>query len=380
MFEIVFWSAGILSIYSYFLYPLLLIFLVRIWGYEKDFCYSDSFVKPSISLIITAHNEASRIREKLENSLEIQYCAELDIIVASDQSTDATDQIVGEYVGRGVRLVRSDRRQGKEYAQLCALKQASGEVIVFSDVATKIPIDALSKMAIHFSDHSVGAVSSEDCFISQDGRIVGEGAYVKYEMLLRRMESKLSGLVGLSGSFFAARKSVCRDWDIQSPSDFNTAFNCVKANMKAISVSGVVGIYKDLKSSKGEYQRKVRTVLRGMTALSRNPGALNPFRYGLFSFQVWSHKVMRWLAPWFLILTFICNIALYSDHALYQVLMYAQIAFYGTALGAKLIPGLQNIGAIKIIYYFVQVNVAICESFLRLLLGQRMTVWKPSAR
>ena len=203
--------------------------------------------QPSLSLIITAHNEADRIKEKLENTLEINYPQSLfEIIVASDCSTDETDRIVDSYVDRGVRLVRADKRKGKEYAQLCAIRQAKGDILVFSDVATKIEAEALNHLVKHFDDVLIGAVSSEDRFISQDGSIAGEGAYVKYEMWLCRLESSRGGLVGLSGSFFAARKEVCERWDISVPSDFNTALNCAQLGMVAISCSDVVGDRKSV--------------------------------------------------------------------------------------------------------------------------------------
>ena len=184
----------------------------------------------SVTLIVTAYNEERRIREKIENTLAIDFdSSRLELIVASDCSEDATDAIVAEYADRGVRLVRAAERLGKENAQLTAIKQAQGDILVFSDVATQIPSDSLVKLERYFADPSIGAVSSEDRFVSKDGSVAGEGAYVKYEMWLRKQESQLAGLVGLSGSFFAARKSICQEWDIHSPSDFNTALNAMKA-------------------------------------------------------------------------------------------------------------------------------------------------------
>src|SRR5690606_5281565 len=169
------------------------------------------------------YNEEARIREKIENTLMVRFDpTRLELIVASDCSDDKTDDIVREYADRGVRLVWSAERLGKENSQRTAIEAARGDVIVFSDVATQIPEDALEKLEAYFQDPQIGAVSSEDRFISKDGSIAGEGAYVKYEMWLRQQESKLAGLVGLSGSFFAARKEVCQIWDIHSPSDFNT--------------------------------------------------------------------------------------------------------------------------------------------------------------
>ena len=372
-----FWPLLFLAVYSYFIYPIVL--SVRLsWRGAAEAATSAADL-PSMSLIVTAYNEQGRIREKLDNSLAIDYPG-LEIIIASDCSSDDTDAIVGEYQARGVKLVRADERLGKENAQRCAIEAAKGDIVVFSDVATRIPEDALRKLAAYFADAGVGAVSSEDRFISQDDTIAGEGAYVRYEMWLRRMESQLSGLVGLSGSFFAARREVCREWDIHSPSDFNTALNCARAGMRAVTAPDVLGYYKDLKDATKEYQRKVRTVLRGITAISRHPDVLNVQRFGWFAAQVWSHKIMRWAVPWLLLLFFLVNFSLFGEGAFYSLAFLGQLAFYGIAIAAHVNESLKANAIVRLIYFFVQVNIGIAEATIQYLRGTRMTTWQPSAR
>ena len=377
MIEAFFWLWFLLAIYSYFVYPLLLSALHAVWSPRGGSGLGPA--PAAVTMIVTAYNEQSRIREKIENTLALELPG-LEMIVASDCSNDATDAIVREYATRGVRLVRAPERLGKENAQLHAIRAARGDVIVFSDVATQIPPDALAKLAAHFRDPSVGAVSSEDRFVSQDGSVAGEGAYVRYEMWLRRMESDIAGLVGLSGSFFAARKSVCTQWDIHSPSDFNTALNSARLGLRAVTAPDVLGFYKDLADPHKEYQRKVRTVLRGMTAVVRHPDVLNVLRFGAFAWQVWSHKIMRWMVPWFLLLLFLTNLALLGSRSLYWLTLLAQLGFYGLALLAHLNAGAKRNGLVRIIYFFTQVNIAIADAFRRLLTGKRMTTWQPSAR
>lgn len=372
-----FWLLAILAVYSYFLYPLLLIVLRRVRKPSTSAVAAGEEI--TLSLIVTAYNEAGRIREKIENSLAIDYPG-LEIIIASDCSSDATDSIVQEYADRGVRLVRAAERLGKENAQWTAIQAAAGDVLVFSDVATQIPVDALRKLAAYFADASIGAVSSEDRFISQAGEVAGEGAYVKYEMWLRSMESDLAGLVGLSGSFFAARKSVCQQWDIHSPSDFNTGLNCARAGFRAVTAPDVLGFYKDLSDPQKEYQRKVRTVLRGITAIARHPDVLSLPRYGLFAFQVWSHKIMRWGVPWFLVLLFLLNFRLLGSGAFYSLTFLGQLAFYGIAIAAHINAGVKSNAIARLIYFFVQVNIGIADATLRFVSGKRMTTWQPSLR
>lgn len=373
-------SMGVL--YGYFIYPFLIWVLATMMPVPMPRSSAATPGLPTMSLIITAHNEAARIVEKLENTLRVQYPRDLlEIIVASDCSSDATDELVLAYADKNVALVRADQRLGKEYAQSLAIQKAVGEIIVFSDVATMIEPDALQLMAEAFNDVSVGAVSSEDRFISQDGSVAGEGLYVRYEMWLRQMESKVNSIVGLSGSFFAARKNVANyNWDIYSPSDFNTALNCAKLGLKAVSSPKVYGYYKDVADAKKEYDRKVRTVIRGITGLLRQREVLNPFKFGFFSFQIWSHKVMRWLEPWLMLLLFVVNLLLLNVGVLFQLTFLAQLAFYLAAFAAHYDPLLREHTFIRLIYFFCQVNTAMAHALLKYLAGTRMTVWTPSKR
>lgn len=382
MLTFLFWLFGIAAVYSYFIYPLVLCVLLAMKPAKKGGAVEQSSgTVNSVSLIVTAYNEEHRIRTKIENSLQLLAGDfAFEIIVASDCSEDKTDDIVREYAERNVRLVRAPERLGKEHAQQCAIKVAAGEIVVFSDVATEIPADAIQKLVAYFTEPEVGAVSSEDRFVSQDGSVAGEGAYVKYEMWLRRQESTLAGLVGLSGSFFAVRKSLCSEWDIHSPSDFNTALNTAKAGMRAVTAPDVLGFYQDLKDPSKEYQRKIRTVIRGMTGLARHAEVLNVGKFGFFAFQVISHKLMRWLTPWFLVAAFLLNALIADNNVFYFLLFTGQLAFYGLAVVAHFLPNLRNISAVKLVYFFVQVNIALLDAAVKFIAGQRMTTWKPSAR
>lgn len=372
----VFWISFFGVFYSYFLYPLVLLLMPR-----RQESLPVSGALPRMSLILTAYNEAHQIRAKLENSLALDYPSErLEVLVASDASDDGTDDIVTEYAGRGVRLVRAEERRGKEWAQLLAARAATGEILVFSDIATMIAADALLQLAEDFSDPNIGAVSSEDRFIAADGQMVGEGLYVRYEMWLRRLESGVSGLVGLSGSFFAARRSVCERWDVAAPSDFNTALNCVRMGYIAISDPKLLGYYSTIQDESREYQRKLRTVLRGITGIMRQPGVLNPLRFGFFSVQVFSHKLMRWLVPWFLLLLLAASASLALEHWFYGLALIGQAAFYLLVIGGAASTRLRRHTLVKVPYFFMQVNIAIAHACIAFLRGQRITVWQPSKR
>ena len=380
----IFWIAVFGSLFSYFIYPFTLVWLKSVFAKRRVLSSvtsdTDNSNANSVTLIVTAHNEGAQIKEKLDNTLALDTeNINLQVIVASDFSTDDTDDIVLSYADQGVELVRADQHLGKEYAQLCGIKAATGDIVVFSDSATRLQPEALQKLVPYFDNPQIGAISSEDRFISADGKVAGEGAYVKYEMWLREMESQCAGLVGLSGSFFAARKKICEEWDIHSPSDFNTALNTAKANKLSVSCPDVEGFYPNIKDETKEYQRKLRTAIRGMTGLSRHAEVLNPRKFGWYAYQVWGHKVMRWMVPWFMALALVSNLYLLKT-PFYWLTLLVQLGGLGIFLAASRKPTLRENGLIKLIYFFYQVNLALGHAAVKFLSGTRLTTWKPSAR
>ncbi|MFZ3137481.1 MAG: glycosyltransferase family 2 protein [Thermodesulfovibrionales bacterium] len=381
--EVVFWSSLIFIFYAYFGYPLLLA-LVGI--FRQPGIYKGN-ITPMVSFIITAYNEDKRIKDKIENTLKLNYPKEkLEIIVASDCSTDGTDEIVNSYNFCGIRLVRAQERKGKENAQKYAVNAASGDILVFSDVATILKPDGISQIVTNFNDPSVGCVSSIDRFIEADGKISGEGAYVRYEMFLRSLETKVNTVVGLSGSFFAARKEVCRDWAIDLQSDFNTLLNSVRLGLRGISDPDSIGYYKNIAEDKREFERKVRTVLRGISVFMKSLPMLNPFKYDLFSWQLFSHKLCRWLVPFALIAAFISNAFLIIDYdstftysfTVYLSIFVLQCTFYLVALLGISTNLRRNI--LKLPSFFVLVNLSILNAWYRYFRGERMVRWTPSER
>ena len=379
--QIILFSALFGAIYSYFIYPIILLIISSFTKSNNPSVKIETTTLPCISFIITAFNEEKHIADKLENTLKIDYPSDkLEIIVASDGSTDNTNSIAQSYSKQGVQLRHVSIRKGKENAQRSAIEVSIGEILVFSDVSTQIEASALRQIAKTFQNLRVGAISSEDRFISADGDIAGEGAYVKYEMWLRKIEGKINSLVGLSGSFFAARREICNNWNINVPSDFNTALNCIRNEYIAISDPELLGYYPNLEDDTKEYQRKVRTVIRGIAALFSQSSVLNPFKFGFFSFQILSHKLMRWLVPWFLIITFISNTLLLTSGIIYVILFILQIAFYTLAFLGWSSKSLRQSTLIKLPYFFIQVNIAIADATLQYLFGKRVTLWEPSKR
>ncbi len=232
----------------------------------------------------------------------------------------------------------------------------------------------------NFADPSVGCVSSVDRVLRQDGNPCGEGFYVRYEMWLRRLESKVNSLVGLSGSFFAARKEVCRDFSGDMQSDFRTVLNSMKLGLRGVDDPEAVGFYPDIADSKKEFHRKVRTVLRGQTVFFRNLEFLNFFRYGLFSYQYFCHKLLRWLVPVFLAAALISNLFLVFNSWFYALSFLGQSAFYTVAILGWFQKITTDHALVKIPFYFLTVNAAILSAWWHYLRGNRMVMWVPSRR
>jgi glycosyltransferase involved in cell wall biosynthesis len=372
-----FWAGCFISLYSYLLYPLILVVLPKRHRLSLD----NKFDNVSVSVIIAARNEERRIAAKLENTLQLEYPREsLSILVASDASVDATDAIVRSHHDPSVRLIRSEERRGKEHAQSLAIVAATGSILVFTDVATRLRPDALIRLVENFSDLAIGAVSSEDELDLPLGEVRGEGAYVKYEMWLRSLESNVAGLVGLSGSCFAVRREVCSKWRTDTPSDLTVALLCALAGMRAVADRRVRGSYDDLKNDSQEFNRKKRTIVRGMTAVWQLREILNPARYGLFAFQVWSHKVLRWSVPAGLLLALVAAAMLSRSSAFYEMLLIIQIGGYAAAACGYLSARARKILPIRVALYFVVANFATAAAAWDFMRGIRIVTWDPSQR
>jgi cellulose synthase/poly-beta-1,6-N-acetylglucosamine synthase-like glycosyltransferase len=377
MLETLFTGSIVFIFLSYFGYSfsLYLLSIIRKKRVEKAAYF------PFVSVILTAYNEEKRIEEKLRNTLALDYPKDkIQILVSSDGSTDQTNAIVKKYHKDRVELLAIEERRGKENAQKEAVKHANGDVLVFTDIATQLDPEGLREIVANFADPSVGCVSSEDRVIGKNGELSGEGFYVRYEMWLRKLESRVNSLVGLSGSFFAARKEVCQDFSGDMQSDFRTVLNSVKLGLKGVSDPQTIGYYQDVSDESREFDRKVRTVLRGLTVFFQHLEFLNIFRYGLFSYQFFCHKLLRWLVPIFLCIALVSNIILALKSYVFVILLIGQLLFYGLALwgwyGKKGTPSV----LVRIPMYFCVVNASILVAWWRYITGQRLVMWTPSER
>lgn len=374
--ETIFWTSLLGTLYAYFLYPGVLFLLGRL--YPRALSISSSSFTPSVSLLMPVFNEAGVISAKLANLEQLDYPRDrLKILIVSDGSTDETLEIIRQYpTSLNIQIVEVNERRGKAHALNTGLQHVDSELVIFSDASILLEADSLHHIVRPFQDPSVGCVSGED-HIANGG---GEGLYGQYELFLRNQESAIGSIVGASGSFYAQRVEICRDFEEGLAPDFLSVLNTVAAGYRAITEPAARGHMKAVKSSGQEFQRKVRTLLRGMTALFDRSGMLNPLRYGLFSFFLISHKLMRWLVPLFLLLTLLSSVFL-LDHVFYLLMFIAQLLFYGlAALASPAASPLHNTIVGKIPLFFVMVNIAIAAAWIRYLRGDRQELWTPSQR
>lgn len=379
--EILLFVIILLFLFTYIGYPLSLMVLSR-FSSKKTI---KAPIEPSVSIIIAAYNEEANIRSKIESTLAFEYPEEKkEIIVVSDGSTDGTNSIVREFAQDGkINFIEMKERGGKECAQNEAVKVAGGEVIVFTDASVYIKPGDLKKIVQNFADPSVGCVTSEDKLCNDDEVELSEKPYISYDTKIRRIESEIDSVVGLSGSFFAARAELCTNLCSYPPvdSDFRLVMNCKEHNLRAINDPEVCGEYRAVAKADKEFQRKVRTVLRGMTGMWQQIRYLNPMRYGLFAYQLFAHKVLRWISPFFLGGIFIVNILLIEMHAFYLYLFFAQLMFYGVAsAGIFFSHTLPLFKLLAIPSFFLHANLAVLAAWYFLLKGKKVVFWESSSR
>lgn len=358
--------------FAYVGYPLLLLVLSRLSPREVAYPTAEA---PELSVIVAVHDGAERLAGKLDETLGLSYARPFEVIVASDGSTDATEEIARSFETRGVRLVALATREGKEAAQAAGISAARGEVLVFTDLGARLEPDALLEIVKPFADPEVGCVSSED-LVESGG---GEGAYVRYEMALRRLETRATTLVGLSGSFFAARRSLCSPWPADLASDFRTALEAARRGLRAVSAPQALARFTANEDPAAEWTRKVRTVRRGIAVLSSHRELLHP-RYGRAALSVWGHKLARFTSPFALLLVLVASALAAPASPSAAVLLGAQLLAYGAGGLALAIPRVGHLMVARLAGFFLLVNASMLVAWAYHLSGRRAVTWRPTRR
>jgi cellulose synthase/poly-beta-1,6-N-acetylglucosamine synthase-like glycosyltransferase len=376
-FEITAFLMSLILIYIYIGYPLLL-FILRFALPEKKVDRKDIY--PDVSFIISCFNEEAVIREKLENTLALDYPQDkLEVVVVSDASNDRTDEIVGDFAAQGVRLIRQDRNLGKTSGLNLAVPQTNGKIIVFSDANAMYEKDAVSKLIRNFNDKKVGYVVGEARYrdVNQTAASKSETAYWRFEIWLKRMESYIHSVVGGDGAIYAIRRELYEELQETDINDFVNPMQIILKGYRGIYESEAICYEESAGEFQKEFQRKIRIINRSFSGLLRMKAVLNPFKTGFFSLGIISHKLLRWFASVFIIIFIISCLALSLFNVeIFQWVTLVLIVFFLFSYIGYLFSEGYNVSLIFYYpYYFVLVSFASLTGLYRSLSGEVQTTW-----
>ena len=340
-------------------------------------------VTPDATLIIAAYNEAAVIAERLENALALDYPrGRLQVLVAADGCSDATEAIARGYVDRGVEVL-SLPRQGKIRALNAAAARATGEILVFSDANIMCHPQALRALARNFADPSVGGVAGRTSYeVEEAGESSGRGErlYWDYDTWLKRLESLTGSIVSAHGGLYAIRRALYRPVaDLAVTDDFAISTAVVEQGYRLVFEPGAVATEYAVAESNREFRRRVRLMTRGLRGVVLRRRLLNPVRFGFYSVVLFSHKVLRRLVPVPLAAIAAASACLAPAGGFYLAAAVAQAAFYGLAALGFLLRRAAS-GRSKVVYipfYYCMANAACCLALAQLLLGRRIELWQP---
>lgn len=377
MITTVFWLSCALLVGVYVVYPRVMTAVAARIGQAAH----RSEVLPRASVIVTAYNEEKGIATKLDNILASHAAEQLvEVIVASDASSDSTDAIVSAYPHSAVRLLRVEGRQGKTACQNAAAAAARGEILIFTDATTRLAPEALGHLIAWFADPDAGCVAGRLVYQSRSSNATGRGneAYWDYEIKLRVAESALGSLIGVSGCLYGVRRSAYRPIDPRLISDFVISMRMREQQLRTVLAPDAL-CYEDTLSRSGhELSMRVRVAIRSINALISERQFLNPFRFGLFAWQLWFHKVLRYASPFLWLAALASNAVLASRGPVYAVLLAAQVTVLVMgAFGFALHSRRDHLGVFWRPYYFLLTNLASFIAALRYARGERMVTWRP---
>jgi cellulose synthase/poly-beta-1,6-N-acetylglucosamine synthase-like glycosyltransferase len=375
--EVVAWISAAALFYTYAGYPILLFLLSKLR--PRPVRRSESL--PTVSLIITAYNEEKDLPAKLENTLALDYPRErLEIIVASDCSTDRTDEIARGFSGRGVRLIRQPERLGKTAAQNAAVSAAKGEIILFSDATSLYPADVVRRIVPGFADATVGCVAGRLVYVDPAQSRIGRGArsYWGYESFLKTYESRIGSLIGASGCLYAVRRLAYVPLYHEACSDFIIATKMVEQGLRAVYEPEAVCTEETNRHPAKEMKMRVRIITQTFSDLWRHRAMMNPLRSGFYAVQLWSHKVMRYLVPFFLLSFLGASAILAAGSIPFRVLLALQLLACGAGLLALALDhaGIRS-RLLAFPQYFLLANLASLIGLYKFLRGERYARWEP---
>ena len=381
MIEILFWMSLILILYTYFGYPLVLKILSLFFSRPVK----KESITPNVSFIIAAYNEEKAIKNKLENTLSLDYPEDkMEIIVVSDCSGDRTNEIVRSFDNKRIKLIVLEKRGGKTTAQNMGVKASTGDILVFSDASTEYKINTITKLVRVFIDRKVGCVGGKLIFKKDlnNNRKNNEGMfysfkkiYVTFIQSLKISESAIYSSFGVDGCIYAVRKELCPALKSFLTSDFVVPLKIIEKGYRVIYEPEAIGYEVIAVSSKMEFNRKVRTVKAGIIGLVEMYKLLFNFKNIFIPFGLISHKLLKWINPLFLLVLFFSNLACVFcfRSEFYGYVLILQLMFYFCGfLGIMF----KNFKYFKICSYFILYNVAAFVGLCKFIFEKPSEIWE----
>lgn len=364
---IVFWCSLGLVVYTHAGYPLALWLLAR--GRRTAALPDTPADPPSVSLVVAAYDEEGAIEAKVRNAMALDYPRrQLELIVASDGSEDRTAELA---LAAGADLVLELPRVGKAAAQDAAVERARGEILAFSDANSLWAPDALRRLVAPLADPSIGYVCGQVRFSASAEAANQEGAYWRYEMAVRSLESRLGGITAGNGAIYALRRFHYKPGDPYT-GDLSLPFRMARRGLRSVYAAGALAEEPIVPSLEGEFRRKRRMMSRAFGTVLRG-GMLNPRGYSpLFAFELASHRLIRYASPFLHLVALGTNVALIGHGWVYAVMLALQGAFLiAAALGAFL-----PLRPLRLAYYYTLVTASIAVGFFDWMRGGAPLAWE----
>ncbi len=371
-----------IALYAYVAYPAIIWVVTLMRPRGNAGVQSEGW--PVVTITVPVYNEVASIRTTLERLLELDYPrGRLQLLVLSDASSDGTDDIVREFAGRGVELLRAPIRRGKTAAENAAVAVARGDVIVNVDATVVIASGSLKQLIRAFDDPTVGVASGRDVSVGAAGKreVGAESGYTSYEMRVRDLETRAGSIVGASGCFYGIRRTI-RVSALPSGLSWDFASTLVarQQGYRSVSVPGAVCLVPRTAEIRSELRRKTRTMARGLATLFHFRALMNPFKYGSFALMLISHKLFRWV-PYLLLPAAILALGLLATRSSVAAILLAIVAF-GLLSGAAAIRYGSSIRfkPLTLAGFLVAAVSAGFLAWVDALRGTRMVTWDPTPR
>ncbi|MDD6210905.1 MAG: glycosyltransferase family 2 protein [Bacteroidales bacterium] len=383
-----FWILLFIVFYTFIGYGLFMYLWVRLFRKQPQHENTANVPLPSVTLLIAAYNEELFVKKKMNNSLLLDYPKDkLNIVWVTDGSNDKTNELLSLYPE--AKVFFEPERRGKTMAINRVVPLLSDPIIVFTDANTMLNRDAIKEITRPFADEKVGCVAGEKRILVKDSDNAvasGEGFYWKYESFLKKLDSDAYSAIGAAGKLYAIRRSLFRPID-QSflLDDFMLSMEIASEGYKIVYCPSAYAMEDSSSNIKEETKRKKRIAAGGLQSVWQLRRLLNPFKYGMLSFQFISHRVLRWtVTPLFLLLLLPLNIILVLQHThwIYSIILSLQILFYLLAIAGYLCQKREIKKQIFFIpYYFLFMNLNVFSGIVYLSKNKGKTgIWEKAQR